>query len=730
MSDMLSAEASRMMASDALASEATSRWETLSGLKPQVRSDISFFCHVYNSVTAHIAHDRLANKYHRLTAPAHAFIRRMDGKTTLADIRADLENQNEVEGENQDFAQLVDQLKSLELIRTGETPNAKSIEQRMVRERRQHRLAALKNPLYIRVPLFDLTRVLDIIEPPMRWAFTPVVGVLYAMLIATALVMAGIHWDSLTEGGLDRFISAENLTLLALVYPVLKLVHEFGHAVVVRHYGGNVRELGVMFLLFMPVPYVDASSSITFTNKWHRIFVDGAGILVELGMASVAMFVWVLAEPGIVRAVAHNVMIISGVSTLLFNGNPLQRFDSYYLLCDLVEIPNLAIKSTKYYSYLISRYLIGIYRQFEYEFVPVERRWFLFYAPLSFLYRSMVLITIALHLGEKYFFVGVILGGWTVFNMFGMPILKGMEFLFFHPSLSGKRKSAIVRAGLLAAALVAVTFVPIPDNVVSQGVVWLPDDSALRSSSDGLVQSVQYPSGTQVLAKDILIVMKNPRLEADRRKEVSEIQALSQQLEADKVTDQVAASITLERLTASRERLQAIEASIEGLVIRAPHDGIFEAANVLDLPGRFLPRGAQAGYVLEPDNNASIKVAVPAIDADLVRDHVQSIDVRFAGRIGDVYQANLVSWSPTATLNLPSPVLSLQGGGPFAVETENDDQPKLVNPIFVATIQIPGADLSQRFGSRAFVRFDLGWEPAAMVVYRIVRRNFLKRFAV
>ena len=730
MSDMLSAEASRMMASDALASEAASRWETLSGLKPQVRSDISFFCHVYNSVTAHIAHDRLANKYHRLTAPAHAFIRRMDGKTTLADIRADLENQNEVEGENQDFAQLVDQLKSLELIRTGETPNAKSIEQRMVRERRQHRLAALKNPLYIRVPLFDLTRVLDIIEPPMRWAFTPLVGVLYAMLIATALVMAGIHWDSLTEGGLDRFISAENLTLLALVYPVLKLVHEFGHAVVVRHYGGNVRELGVMFLLFMPVPYVDASSSITFTNKWHRIFVDGAGILVELGMASVAMFVWVLAEPGIVRAVAHNVMIISGVSTLLFNGNPLQRFDSYYLLCDLVEIPNLAIKSTKYYSYLISCYLIGIYRQFEYEFVPVERRWFLFYAPLSFLYRSMVLITIALHLAEKYFFVGVILGGWTVFNMFGMPILKGMEFLFFHPSLSGKRKSAIVRAGLLATALVAVTFVPIPDNVVSQGVVWLPDDSALRSSSDGSVQSVQYPSGTQVFANDILIVMKNPRLEADRRKEVSEIQALSQQLEADKVTDQVAASITLERLTASRERLQAIEASIEGLVIRAPHDGIFEAANVLDLPGRFLPRGAQAGYVLEPDNNASIKVAVPAIDADLVRDHVQSIDVRFAGRIGDVYQANLVSWSPTATLNLPSPVLSLQGGGPFAVEKENDDQSKLVNPIFIATIQIPGADLSQRFGSRAFVRFDLGWEPAAMVVYRIVRRNFLKRFAV
>ncbi|OSQ42958.1 biotin/lipoyl-binding protein [Thalassospira sp. MCCC 1A01428] len=730
MSDMLAADATRDMMPSPMAPTQPSRWETLSGLKPMVRADVSFFRHVYHNVAAYIAHDRLSNRYHRLTTAAHALLRRMDGATPLADIRRDLEKKGEIEGDDAEFAQIVDQLKSLELIRTGEAPNPRALEQRMVRTRRAKAIAPFKNPLYVRIPLFDLTRVLDYLEPAMRWVFSPITAFLFILLVGSAITLAGVHWETLTEGGLDQFISAENLMIVWLVYPVLKLIHEFGHAVVVRHYGGNVRELGLMFLLFVPVPYVDASSSITFRSKWHRAFVDGAGILVELSMASIAMFVWVAAEPGIVRSVAHNVMLISGISTLLFNGNPLQRFDSYYLLCDLIEIPNLALKSTKYYSYLIKRYIIGLDREYEFEALPSERRWFLFYAPFSFAYRSMVLVTIAIHLAERYFFVGALLGCWTVFNMFAMPVLKGSGFLLTNPGLSGKRAKSVFRGLLLAGGLVALAFVPVPDRVVAQGVVWLPDDAAVRARTSGFITEIHQQSGARVHTGDLLMTLNNEKLLTDRRKVLAEIDALKQQLDADNATDQVAASITRQRMANAQERLATTTRDIDALSVRAPHDGIYEAGIEEDLIGRFLPRGGEAGYLVEPDIAPVIKVAVPAIDGDLVRERLRGVELRFAGHLDDVIPGTVTSWSPTATLKLPSPVLSLEGGGPFALKPEANSRPELVNPVFVATVACCVGQTPENYGDRAHVRFDLGWEPVAVLIYRVVRRNFLKRFEV
>ncbi len=730
MSDMLATEAGRDMMSSPMAPVQPSRWETLSGLRPMVRSDISFFRHVYHNVAAYIAHDRLSNRYHRLTTAAHALLRRMDGVTPLADIRRDLEKKGEIDADDAEFAQIVDQLKSLELIRTGEAPNTVVLQQRIVKMRRAKQIAPFKNPLYVRIPLCDLTRVLDHLEPAMRWVFSPITAFLFVLLLGSALVMAGIHWETLTAGGLDRFISAENLMIVWFVYPVLKLVHEFGHAVVVRHYGGNVRELGLMFLLFVPVPYVDASSSITFRSKWHRAFVDGAGILVELTMASIAMFVWVAAEPGIVRAVAHNVMIISGVSTLLFNGNPLQRFDSYYLLCDLIEIPNLALKSTKYYSYLIKRYIIGLDREYEFDALPSERRWFLFYAPFSFAYRSMILVTIAIHLAEKYFFVGALLGGWTVFNMFAMPVIKGSTFLLTSPTLQGKRRRSIIRGLMLAGGLVALAFVPVPDRILSQGVVWLPDDAAVRARSSGFIREIHQKSGAQVFKGDLLMTLQNDKLVTERRKLTAEIEALKLQLDADKATDQVAASITRQRLINAQERFARITRDIAALSIRANHDGIFEVGDAEDLIGRFLPRGGEAGFVLEPGMTPVIKAAVPAVDGDVIQNHLRGVELRFASHMGDVVPGTVKSWSPSATLQLPSPVLSLEGGGPFALKPETNKRPELINPVFIATIDCCKGLAPENYGDRTHVRFDLGWEPAAVLVYRVVRRNFLKRFEV
>ena len=122
-----------------------------------------------------------------------------------------------------------------------------------------------------------------------------------------------------------------------------------------------MHDIGIMLLVLLPVPYVEASAATVFKSKYRRAMVGAAGMAVELFVAAAAFYLWLLVEPGLLRAVLFNVMLIASVSTLLFNGNPLLRYDAYYILADLIEMPNLAARSLRYWGYLIERYLLGVH---------------------------------------------------------------------------------------------------------------------------------------------------------------------------------------------------------------------------------------------------------------------------------------------------------------------------------------------------------------------------------
>ena len=166
-----------------------------------------------------------------------------------------------------------------------------------------------------------------------------------------------LHWPELTENVADRVLATHNLILLWLCFPLIKLLHELGHAYTTKLGGGEVHDMGLILLVFTPVPYVEASAASGFRSKWRRVLVGAAGMLVETFIAALAMFIWVAAEPGVLRAVAFNIMLIAGVSTLVFNANPLLRFDGYYILSDLIEIPNLSQRANRYWRYLAEKYV-------------------------------------------------------------------------------------------------------------------------------------------------------------------------------------------------------------------------------------------------------------------------------------------------------------------------------------------------------------------------------------
>ena len=200
-----------------------------------------------------------------------------------------------------------------------------------------------------------------------------------------------------------------------------------------------------MLLVLMPVPYVDASSASAFREKRKRMVVGAAGIMVELFLAALAMFVWLDVEPGPVRALAFNVMLIGGVSTLLFNGNPLLRFDGYYVLADLIEIPNLghalaAVSRLSGPALPLRRHATPRRRARR----TGERAWFLFYGIASFVYRMFIMFVIILFIAGKFFVVGVLLAIWAVAMQLVWPLVKNLGFVLNSPRLNRKRARAVV----------------------------------------------------------------------------------------------------------------------------------------------------------------------------------------------------------------------------------------------------------------------------------------------
>jgi hypothetical protein len=274
--------------------------------------------------------------------------------------------------------------------------------------------------------------------------------------------------------------------------------------------------MGIMLLVLAPIPYVDATAAGAFRSKWSRALVGAAGILVELFLAGIAMFVWVLVEPGLLRSIAFNVLLVAGASTLLFNGNPLLRYDGYYVLADLIEIPNLGNRSNQYWQWLAKRYLFGL-KSIERPPASVgERRWFVFYGAASFIYRTLVMIAITLFIAGEFFVVGVVLALWAAITMFALPIGKGLAYVLSSPELQRVRTRArLLTFGALALFLLFVLAVPMPLRTHAEGVVWVPENAEVRAAADGFVERLLVPPEASVGSGDLLLVTVDPTLSAE-----------------------------------------------------------------------------------------------------------------------------------------------------------------------------------------------------------------------
>jgi putative peptide zinc metalloprotease protein len=706
-------------------------WYRVSSLTPRLRSHARVHRHQYRGETWYVLQDMASDRVHRFSRAGYLVIGLMDGKRTVQEIWDIATERLGDDAPTQDeMIQLLSQLQVADVLQSEVSPDTDELLRRYESRQRKQKISKWTSPMSWKFSLVDPERFLTATLPVVGPVFGIVGLLIWLAVVGTAALLCLVHWNDLTRGVLDRLLAPQHAVVLWLCFPFVKILHELGHAYATKVFGGEVHDLGIMLLVFTPVPYVDATSASSFRSKWQRIVVGGAGMIVELFIASFALFFWLGAEPGMARTIAHTVILIAGVSTIAFNANPLLRYDGYYMLADLLEIPNLYARSRAWMRYLAERYLFGRRDAEVPPATPGERVWFVLYAVGSFVYRVLVIVAIWLFLMSIAFYVGLLmalmaLGTWVV-----GPVTRGLKYLFTGTQLRTVRVRAITAVVLIAAVLIGVLgFLPVPFRSRAEGVVWVPEAAFVRAGTEGFVARVVARPGSRVRAGDVLVLCEDAVLVAREQVLLARIRELEARYDQERTQDRVRMQLVKEDLDATRAEIARIRERLAGLVVKAHVAGTFVMPVSENLPGRFVKKGELLGYVVELDR-ILVRAIVSQAYIDLVRQQRDGVEVRLSERLDQPVPATFKREVPGASEMLPSPALGSDGGGSVPVDPRDQRGTTAVHKVFQVDIELPSDQHLLNVGGRVYVRFDHGRQPLAQQWYRELRQLFLARFSV
>lgn len=681
-------------------------------LKPQIESSQ----HFYRGEKWYVLRDKSKRKHIRINARAYKIISLLDGKLTILDIFQALEKQGfEIE-------EVVDTVQHLFSVNFLTNAGSLVSQQKAFKLLHSHLVTKHQsrafNPLMIKLPLINpnefLSNTLEYVKP----FFSNIFVCFSGCVIFYAILQTTINLDNIAIAMNSDLIKPSNLTLMFAIYVVMKLVHELSHAYTLRNWGGEVREMGVSFLVLMPIPYVEASDAWFISSKKKRIIISSIGIAAEVFIASVALLVWVSVGPGIISDIAFNTMLIGSLSTILFNANPLLKFDGYYILQDWLEIPNLASRSNQYWKGLIKHYFCGLPKDKSIEVNNSSRFWLRVYAPCAFVYRMLLLVTITLLLTKQYLFIGVMLACWAVFMQVILPLKKIADFIFFDEKLKEKRKQVIVKSLTLITSIIYILFlVPAPLNSSTQGVLSVTGKSEIVQNQNGFLEKIYVNSGDHVNEGTELMRFRNAELETELTVKQAQLEELQARLKGTKLEQRILYRKTNRAIDALEYELAQLQTRVENLTVKSQSAGIFYKADLQILEGQYVPRGQLIGYLRSSDNLV-IRAVVDQQSLALIEKGVKQIEFRLAEAPEHIFTASISHESIKSSTNLPSAALGAMGGGRIVVTQEGEG---IVANEGYFSIELKTEQSLGHYGlgGRAYIKFNYGSEPLAPQWWRI-----------
>ena len=705
----------------------SAQWYRIARLQPRLRAQVRVQRQHWRDQRWYLLSDAASGRQHRINESAYQFIGRCDGQRTVHEVwNALLEQQPDAAPTQDDVLALLGQLGDAELLQAEGAASTDALLQRRGEGQRKRRRSLL-NPFSFRLPLGDPARWLARLDPLAHALFRPIVFWLWLLAMLVTGAVAATEWPALRSHAAQHLFGAGSLALMWAIYPVMKALHELGHALAVRRWGGEVHEAGIGLMFLIPAPYVDASAATAFPRRAQRAIVGAAGVMVELALAALGLWVWLLTQPGLVHDAAFGVLVVGTASTLLFNGNPLLRFDAYHVMCDLFDVPNLAARSSAWWSQRLGRWLLGS-RAEPPAHAASERNWLRAYAPLSLAYRIAISVAVVLWLGGQWLLLGLAVFAYVTFTVLLQPLL-GWARQAFAAAQPGREQARLrLRLALLAAgAAAALCVVPLPLATIAPAVVWLPEKAQVRPEVDGFVAELPVADGAHVEPGTLLMRLENPELVSLREQLASRLDGLRTEQFQQLLRDPNAAQSLALDLDRAQAELQRADERLAQLEVRAASAGTLAMPRQGDLLGAYMRHGVTLGHVLAP-GELRVRAAVAEADAYLVRHRLRAAEVRLSDAPGQLLGATRSGDIPAATRQLPSAALADHGGGPYASDPAEKDGRHTLEPVFLIDLTLAGPSLT-RVGGRAWVRFDHGSEPLAAQAYRRASQLFLRHFS-
>jgi putative peptide zinc metalloprotease protein len=729
-------------------------------VKLRVRADLSIKPQKYEGRTYYVIKDPVSLRYYRFKEHEHFLLHMMDGKHTLDEAQKSFEKRFRPDRLTlEDLEQFGQQLLTAGLAQNESPQAGKQLFDRRKKRRRTEILQAVTNILYIKIPIFDPEKLLTRMLPYIRWIFSTWFFILSVSFMLGAILLVLTHFQTFRDRlpSYQEFFSFKTIIYLWGALGVVKVIHEFGHGLSCKHFGGEVHEMGFLFLCFSPAMYCNVSDAWMLPSKWHRIIISGAGIYVELMIAALATFTW-WNTPGqpFVNYMALSLMVVCSVSTVMFNGNPLMRFDGYYVLADWLEIPNLRDRSNRYLQRLMMEHCLGMEVQPEPYMELWRRILFVTYAVTSYIYRWVVTFVILKFMASflkpyKLEVISTMLAFAALGSMIGWPLYRLGKNLHKRGRLPDMKSARVtVSAIALAALLLGFFFIPFPVTRVRQtGLVQVQPDYIKNVSAEvpGILTKLNVKEGERVkegtiLAEFYSLELKNQEDEAKAQLFIKENLVKTYEAQWKRSQDkkerlqlkQSSARAEAEMKEANRKLQILRDDSSKRLVLRAPCDGIVMGLPHVDEIGKRWEKDHETPFCrIGNPNKLRVLVPVTPDDYDLIRDNLLKarvrkenlpVTIRVHGRDMRTWSGVVYSLPQSQADDVPLP-LTNKGGGPLATKPTADTKKNVPqNQVYLVGINFEDPDTAICPGVLAQVKVHNEYRTCAWWVWRTLSATF------
>lgn len=551
----------------------------------------------------------------------------------------------------------------------SETGNSTARRMEQHEAQQKQKLISYLNPMMMRVPLFNPDPIVTALSLFMGFLISPLGALTWLMVVACGFFQLMANWDSFYTNRVNSF-GAEDFIWIGVTWLVLKIVHELAHALVCKKFGGRVNTCGLLLLLLIPMPYVDVTTSWRFDNKWKRILTSAAGMLGEIFIAAIACYVWSVSPPGPLQYHAGNVIITATLYTLLFNVNPLMRFDGYYMLADWLEIPNLATSGRQWLKGIFKRLYFGNKSQ------PVKETGFRglavkAYGVLAMMWFFAIALGLSLAASSLIEGVGLIVAAIGCVMWAGIPLFKLCKYLLLGSRTEKPNRIWFAGAIATTALLLGGFFYgcPSPSVVSAPVVIEYEPLSIVRSNGSGFANMIHVLDGQLVDKGDLLVTLDNPELRQELQSLEIDIAIsrlrLNTLFNAGEINEY---QLEEESLAALDKKRFELEANIGDLTIVAPQAGQVLALELDMMEGQYFQPGTELLSIGQPGNIQAIALTKQA-DVDWVTANPNAeVELLIWGRHeSSLIQGEITHVNPRARDDLPHESFSASIGGPLAV---------------------------------------------------------------